>query len=255
MHLPFAPSQDYERPTNLYKEQPPLRLPNMNFATSSVQASVSPRFESLLGRSNSVAWSPAPVDQVQHENSSDLMSGSRKYNSKVADSWAVNNAESKTSDLWAPSQTQARQADVWSPNDNQSQTQPKRSDVWSPTYTQSQNRRSELWSPSLIQAKIPEEPRTKTTTNTMTKTMDTTAFSQNSSNLPMLKRSGTKQHPCRERYDHHSVSLSSTETAPNPTCCQKWCSPRCKLGALGFVIGLLAVAIPLAVILVLWLRQ
>ena len=33
------------------------------------------------------------------------------------------------------------------------------------------------------------------------------------------------------------------------------CSPRCKLGTLGFFIGLLAVCIPLAVILVLWLRQ
>ena len=213
-YLPFASLQDYERPTNLYKEQPPLRPPNMNFVTSSVQASVSPRFDSLLGRPNS----------------------------KVADSWTVNNVESKTSDQWGSSYTQ-------------SQTQPKRSDVWSPTYTQSQNRRSELWSPSLIQAKIPEEPQTKTTTNTVTKTMDTTAFSQNSSNLPMLKRSGTEEHPCRERYDHHSVSLSSTETAPNPTCCPKWCSPRCKLGALGFVIGLLTVAIPLAVVLVLWLRQ
>ncbi|CAF0921821.1 unnamed protein product [Rotaria sp. Silwood1] len=68
--------------------------------------------------------------------------------------------------------------------------------------------------------------------NSFTKRMDSTMVSNNSSNAQMIS--------------------SSDETC---TCLSKPCSPRCKLGILGFTIGLLAVCIPLAVILVLWLRK
>ena len=147
----------------------------MSLAASSLQATVSPRFESLLGRSNSVAWSPAPIDGIRHENSSDFMPGTKKFNSKVADSWMVNNAESKTSDQWGPTQTPAA-----------------RSQVWSPTRTHSPVIRSDLLSPSGVQTKTTEtwtnNNNNNYNSNTLSKTTDSPSFNQSSSTLPMLKK-------------------------------------------------------------------
>ncbi|CAF0802246.1 unnamed protein product [Rotaria sordida] len=68
--------------------------------------------------------------------------------------------------------------------------------------------------------------------NSFTRVTDSTVNSNNSSNARMIS--------------------SSDETC---ACLTNKCSSRCKLGILGFFIGFLAICIPLAVILVLWLRK
>ncbi|CAF3089169.1 unnamed protein product [Rotaria socialis] len=72
----------------------------------------------------------------------------------------------------------------------------------------------------------------KSLNNSYSKPVDSTLTNSNSSNARMIS--------------------SSDETCD---CMSTKISPRCKLGILGFVIGLLGVSIPLAVVLVLWLRK
>ncbi|CAF1146726.1 unnamed protein product [Rotaria magnacalcarata] len=156
----------------VYKDTPPLGLPQMGPPTS-LRTSVSPRFDSLMDRSNSIPWAPTPLNATSHgQMTSDRTLVSPSF-VKSSNTWQNNNA--------------------WQNNN-----------TW----------------------------QNKNFNNSYSKPMDSTLTNSNSSNARMIS--------------------SSDETCG---CLTTQISPRCKLGILGFVIGLLGVSIPLAVVLVLWLRK
>ncbi|CAF1505814.1 unnamed protein product, partial [Adineta steineri] len=129
----------------------------------------------------------------------------------------------KAGHQWSPNNPSARPSEQWPP----SITHPKPNEQRPPNNAFA--RPSDLWSSN--------KPPVKTNQiwspdNSLTKGMDTTNPNNNLSNIKTIKSS-----------DGICGSLT------------KRLSPRCKLGMLGFAIGLLTVGIALAVVLVLWLRK
>ncbi|CAF2915823.1 unnamed protein product [Rotaria sp. Silwood2] len=173
--------------TNMYKQQPALQLPPMTSPTPA-SAAISPRFDSLMARSSSTPWSPAPLNGSQYEKTS--------------------------ADPRLTSPTYVKSSFLWPNKSNTSFTKRADSTVYN-------NNSFTKVSDSTLHSN-----------NSFTRRMDSTVASKNSSNAQMISSS-----------DETCVCLNDT------------CSPRCKLGILGFIIGLLAVCIPLAVVLVLWLRK
>lgn len=157
--------QDYEPKANTYREQPPLRPPIMS-PSDLVYSSVSPRFESLMNRSNPSAWSPQPLDTPGTALQTDFGSNSQRY-VKTSDNWHENIVESRTSELWSPSQVQAKPVDI-----------PTR-----PQYVSQSTKPRDSTSARIFSGK-----QTERSTNSFAKTNDRANTSHSSSNIPMINR-------------------------------------------------------------------
>jgi hypothetical protein len=92
--------KDSDVTTIVAKEQPLLQLPRMSFPTAT-QADVSPRFDNLMNRSESVPWSPLSKDISDVHRPSNFTSTSYKY-IHPGDAWSTNNVDNRSSDLWSP---------------------------------------------------------------------------------------------------------------------------------------------------------
>ncbi|UJR38035.1 hypothetical protein I4U23_030717 [Adineta vaga] len=233
----------------------PLQLPQ-GFFDSLAESNGSPPLDRMMPQSN-LPNSPPPFTGQSYMDSFNN-SSARGYERS-----SVNNLYSKSNDQWSPSQLEnspyaVKSVDsppppstantVYTTSNNQyrgSQNYSKPPDQWIPMSSSNSNRNdtksNDRFSSNTTHTKIiertssnnmfgkPSEPWTPN--NSFNKTANTT-ISTTSSDVKMIKSADKSSSFLTER-----------------------CSPRCKLGLLGFVIGLLAVGIAVAVVLVLWLRR
>ncbi|CAF0853421.1 unnamed protein product [Adineta ricciae] len=248
----------YSRPSGPSRQPEPLEPP-IGFLESMRESYSLGVNDNMMPQINLPVSSPLPLNRSQYD-----MNTSNNISARGFDRYSMNNSYTRNNDhrlsstldhspytVKSPdsplplSPVNAGQATLGKSQWSSDQNYNKQSDQWSPAplnSTRNDTTSNDRYSSNTTYTQIIERsPPTNnsgksyepwTPTSSFTKTSNKTTSSTSASDIQMIK----------------SANKSSGVTT-------NWCSPRCKLGVLGFVIGLLAVGIGVAVVLVLWLRR